>query len=325
MSEKKYANVGGQAVIEGIMMKSPLSTVLAVRRPDGEIEIRPLAGSDSKRPAVAKWPLIRGLVSFVSSLSVGYKALMLSAEIAGVEEPKDEKDDKKNNKLMTSLLLGLSAVLGVALAIGLFVFIPTLVTELIQYIAKIPDLGAWKALIQGIIRIIIVLIYVAAVSLMKDIRRLFQYHGAEHKTIFCFESREELTVENVRKQSRFHPRCGTSFLLIVLIISIVFFSCLSLIPGFSYLNEHLPYVFMIVKLLFLPIVAGISFEILRFCGRHDNWLTRILSAPGLAFQRLTTAEPDDSQIEVGIAALKESLKNPDTGEPDYEAAYRKKT
>lgn len=351
--KKKYASVGGQAVMEGIMMRSPIKSVLAVRKPNGEIHTETV---DMKKSIKEKYkflalPVIRGVVSFVESMVVGYKSLMRSAEIAAFEDENEktesekaaealeqtaenaetvnvdkaetkavkDKKEKKKEESEGGFILYISLFLGVILGVGLFVALPQLITNYgIESLFNV-KLGMWEQLVKGIIRILIVLLYILLVASTKEIKKLFKYHGAEHKTIFCFENREELTVENVKKFSRLHPRCGTSFLLIVMIVSILFYTFIYMIPALGSLN---PFIKIPINLLFLPIVAGCSFEVLRFTGRHDNWFTHILAAPGKAFQLLTTKDPDDEQIEVAIVALKESLINEKTGEMDYDAAYR---
>ncbi len=325
MSEKKrYANVGGQAVMEGIMMRSPIGNVLAVRRADGTIQTEPFPVSDfSKKHRWARVPVIRGVVSFVLSISVGIRALSASADyvVADTEEKKEDAKEasKKKESENGGLVFG-SLLVGILLAFALFIFLPTLLCEGLEKLFSV-SFGVWKSVIIGVIKILIFLGYILAISAMKDIRRLFQYHGAEHKTIFCFEAKKELTVKNVHGFSRLHPRCGTSFLLITIVVSLVFYSFLSMIPAFRQMQDALPFVYMLVKILFLPVLAGLSFEVLKFTGRHDNLFTRILSAPGKWFQLLTTRDPDDDQIEVAIAALKASLINPETGELDEDAAY----
>lgn len=322
MSKSNYANVGGQAVMEGIMMRSPIRDVLAVRKPDGEIAVEDMKHKPLKEKAkFFKLPFIRGVVGFIDSMIVGYKSLMRSAEIAGIEEEKEEKDGK--DKGMTALLIG-SALLGVALAVALFIFLPAGIIELIQKLAHWTFPPWAYSVVKGVLRIAVLLIYILLISTMKDIKRLFQYHGAEHKTIFCFEHREELTVENVKKYSRLHPRCGTSFLLIVFLIGIVFSILMSLIPFFNNLitsGVGGRMLYTLISILFIPLIAGISYEVQRYTGRHENWLTKILSAPGKAFQLFTTREPEDDQIEVAIESLKCALKD-ENGNMDVEAAYK---
>lgn len=301
--KKKYANVGGQAVIEGIMMKSPKKTVLAVRKPDGEIETEEIRSlSLRQKYKFFDLPIIRGCVAFVESLITGYKTISRSASLAGLEE------ETKGNKALEGLLMVISAILGVGIAVGLFIILPVLA---VKGLSLLFDPGVFKTLIEGVVKVILFLIYLFLISRMKDIKRIFEYHGAEHKTIFCFEAGEELTVENVRKQSRLHPRCGTSFLFLVILIGILVGSFI------TWNNAGLR---ILMKILLMPITAGISFELIRFAGNHDNVFTRIISAPGKALQKLTTAEPDESQMEVAIIALKESLTDED-GTENRETAY----
>lgn len=303
---KFKTTVGGQAVLEGIMMQGPASWCLAVRVPSGEIVTERHEGI--KKHPLAKVPFVRGVVSFANSLSKGYKTLMRSAELALTEEEQQAEmsrfdrwvDEKFGDKAM-NVMMGVSSVVGILLAVGLFMFLPTFAVRLID--THVVALGGFKALLEGVFKIALFVGYLALVRRSKDIKRVFRYHGAEHKTIFCYESGDALTVENIRRHTRFHPRCGTSFLLIVLIISILLFSAL---PWGSTLAR------VGLKLLLLPLVMGISFEIIRLAGRYDNPLTRAVSAPGLWLQRLTTDEPDDAMIEVAIAAVTPVLpQNPD--------------
>ncbi|MCL2068891.1 MAG: DUF1385 domain-containing protein, partial [Oscillospiraceae bacterium] len=272
-------------------------SALAVRKPDGEINVTHW----NNKPAAAwyrKTPFVRGIFNLGSSLSVGYKCLMRSANIAGFEEEPSKFEKwlaKKLGKHFSSFMSMLALVLGVALAIFLFTILPTLLTSLAaQFLPS--DLA--RTVLEGVLRIAILITYMALVSLMPDIRRVFEYHGAEHKTIFCYERGKELTVGNVRTESRFHPRCGTSFLLIVLVVSILLFSALS---WESVLTR------ILTRLAMLPVVVGIAYEIVKFTGRHDNAFTRFISAPGIFLQRITTKEPDDLQIEVAIASMKQVI------------------
>ncbi len=302
-----YASVGGQAVMEGIMMRSPKKCVLAVRQPDGGIVTEDIKADYAvNKYKFFKLPIIRGCVSFVTSLLTGYGALTRSASLAGLEE------ETKGNKVMEGIIMAISMVLGVIIAMGLFMVLPTAVVWLLTEKLGL-ELGVFRSLVEGLIRIGLFIAYVALVSKMKDIKRLFQYHGAEHKAIFCFEANEELTVENVRRFSRLHPRCGTSFIFLVLIISILF--------G-SFITWSNPILRVAIKILLLPVVAGISFEFIRYAGRHDNWFTTVISAPGKAMQKLTTAEPEDEMIEVAIVALTQSLMG-DDGVIDKDCAYTK--
>ncbi len=313
MSERRYAAVGGQAVMEGIMMKSPLRSVLAVRKPDGEIVTEQMATvSVREKYKILRIPVLRGCVAFVESMIVGYKALMRSAELAGLEE------ETKGNKWVSGLVMALSVILGVGLAVGLFMWLPQMAGEL--FTTWFPEARALQILLEGIVRIAIFICYILATSLMKDVKDLYRYHGAEHKTIFAVESGKELTVENIRSMPRCHPRCGTSFIFLVLLFSILFFT---LLHAFVLPDNLVGLPRMLVHMACLPIIAGFTFEIQQWTGRHDNWFTRIVSAPGKGLQKITTAEPTDRQIEVAIVAVKASLTN-ENGEVDYSLAFPQK-
>ena len=390
----KKTSIGGQALMEGIMMRGPKKTAMAVRNPEGEIVLE-VNQNDSKTPVIAKIPVARGVYSFAMSMIQGYKCLMRSAEISGLEEAEEEmrreaeakkaakaakkaakkgevpaveqtpaqpdapvaeeiptekqipeaeedaalqktadvsqtpaegkKEKKKADSasMTTTLVMILGVVLGLGLAILLFKFVPTALYDLL--VGLIPALkpadvaldSFIRSLIEGILKIVIVVGYMAAVSLMKEIRRTFQYHGAEHKTIFCYEAGLELTVENVRKQRRFHPRCGTSFLILMVLVNVfvsffinpVFYA----IAGFP--MEELGEIFKLlptlvrtgISLVLLPLVMGIGYELLKLAGRYDNFLTRLISLPGVWLQHITVLEPDDSMIECAIAAIKEVI------------------
>lgn len=302
----RLGTVGGQAVLEGVMMKGKDKYSIAVRREDGSISL-----SENTHTSIRKknWffrlPIIRGIIGFVESMILNFKTLTISAEqYGGIDEIEPESKFEKwisrkfGDKLL-NIVMGISMVLGIVLAVGLFFLLPSYTVKGIEWLFKI-DLGIWKGTAEGVLKIIIFVCYILAVSLMKDIRRTFEYHGAEHKSIFCYENGEELTVENVKKHRRYHPRCGTSFIFVVLIISILINS----LPFITWDNMLLR---MLTKLLMLPLIVGISFEFIMFAGKHDNIITKIFSAPGLWMQRITTREPDDSQIEVAIIALKSSL------------------
>lgn len=313
MSKRNYAAVGGQAVMEGIMMKSPLRSVLAVRTPEGEIVTEEMQSTSVRdKIKLLRIPVLRGCVAFVESMLVGYKALMRSAELAGLEEETD------GNKWVSGLIMGLSLVLGVGIAVALFMLLPQWIGKMI--VSWLPQARVLRILIEGMVRIILFVCYVLATSLMKDMKDLYRYHGAEHKTIFAVENGMELTVENVRGMSRLHPRCGTSFIFLVFLFSILFFSLLHafVLPEGI---EGLPRLF--VHLICLPVIAGFTFEIQQWTGRHDNWFTRIVSAPGKGLQRITTAEPSDKQIEVAITAVNAALIN-ENGDVDYSIAFKKK-
>lgn len=300
--EKFKSKIGGQALIEGVMMRGIDTAAMALRLPTGEIETETWEIKNGKNPPwYRRCPFIRGSFNFVTSMVDGYKCLSKSADRAmdfEDEEPetKFEKwlDDHIGEKLMP-IVMTLGVILGVALAVVLFMWLPSFVSSLIGKL--VPLNSVVKTIIEGVLKIIIFVLYMALTSLMKDIRRTYEYHGAEHKTIACYEAEEELTVENVMKQCRFHPRCGTSFLILTLIVSIVITSIL-----------HLPWdniaLRIVIKLVLIPVYVGITYEFIRLAGRYSNPFTKILSAPGLWLQRITTREPDASEIEVAIAALK---------------------
>lgn len=285
--EKFKSKIGGQALIEGIMMLGPTTGAMACRLPDGTIDLETWEECNGKHaPWYKKCPLVRGCVNFVMSMVKGYKYMMKSMEKQMTEEEKEENDSAFYT---VSMVIGV--ILGCALAVGLFVFLPKFVVGKIALLTKSRII---RSCAEGIMKIAIFVAYMALTTLMKDIRRQFEYHGAEHKTIACHEAQLQLTVENVRVQSRFHKRCGTSFIFIVLIVSI-FVMCF--VP-FTVTWQRIA-----ASLVLLPFVVGISYECIRLAGNHDNLFTKILSSPGLAMQRITTREPDDSMIEVAIAAL----------------------
>ena len=295
MADKKKTSIGGQALIEGIMMRGPVLTSMATRMPDGSIDVETWnTHKGSKTPWTRRAPFIRGIFNMVDSMVVGYHCLMKSAEKAGVEEEPSKFDkwlEKKLGHNMMKVLGGFAAVLGVALAAVLFIFIPTGLSSLLK---PLIGTGVGLSLIEGLIKVIILVGYMWLCSRMKDMRRVFEYHGAEHKSVACYEAGLPLTVENVRPQRRFHPRCGTSFLFLVVFISII--------VG-SFISWDNPAIRMLLKLALIPVVVGISYELIKLAGRSDGILTRIISAPGMWLQRITTCEPDDSQIECAIAAL----------------------
>lgn len=298
-------SIGGQAVIEGVMMRGPKLTALSVRMPDQSISTEVWDTPNSNK-WYKKTPFIRGVFNFVESMTDGYKSLMKAAEKAGLDEEAEEpsKFEQKLRQLLGDkfmpFLQGCILLFSLAMALFFFAFLPTtLVGFFKDYISHPLALSA----LEGLTKIAILILYLALISNMSDIKRVFMYHGAEHKTIFCYEHGEELTVENVRKYTRFHPRCGTSFLVIVLLLSILVSSMVSW--------DNL-WMRVVLKVLCLPIIMSLSYECIKFAGRHDNLFTRILSAPGLWTQRLTTREPDDSMIEVAIASMKKVIpENPD--------------
>ena len=374
MAKEKKTSIGGQALIEGIMMRGPHKTVISCRLPDGSISTEPTEfGSASKKHKLLRLPVIRGAAALIDSLVNGYKALMISAERSGMmdevsesetaapaqdettetetsaptqdettevetaaptqdetaepetsaptqdetaetETTANKKSDKKEEGFF-SIFIGIaSLVLGFALAIVLFMWLPSVAFNLINRLEGI-DITPYRALFEGTIKIVLFVVYMFAVSFMKDIKRVFMYHGAEHKTIFCYEKGLPLTVENVRMQKRFHPRCGTSFMILMLIVSIIVsYLVLTFVPGVKWLAENYSYLWVIIKILMMPIICGIGYELIRFCGRHDNILTKIISAPGMWLQRISTKEPDDGMIEVAIEAL--SAVIPENGEDD---------
>lgn len=305
--EKIRTSIGGQALIEGIMMRGPHRTVAAIRLQDGSIETKEFSFSQPKG-GIYRIPVLRGVFAFINSMKTGYGALMYSAETAGedLNEPESKFDkwlaDHLGDKMM-AVVSGAAMVMGVALAIILFIMLPALLFNLLQKATGNALADVWRSVFEGVFRIIIMLLYMISVSRMKEIHRVFQYHGAEHKTIFCYESGAELTVENVRKCKRFHPRCGTSFLVLMLIVGIVI--------GF-FIRTTNPLLRTAIRLLLLPVTMGIGYELIKFCGRHDNIITQIIAAPGVWMQRITTQEPDDGMIEIAIRAMTEVI--PENGE-----------
>jgi uncharacterized protein YqhQ len=362
----KKTSIGGQALIEGIMMRGPKMTAMAVRNPEGEIVLEKWETKGTNRSKFFKLPLIRGVFGFIDSMRFGYKCLMRSAEIAGledeeltkkkkqesekeemtestetvaempaVEEIKEEtvantesseekketketkdtekKDEEKGSSALMNVLMVVASVLGIVLALVLFVWLPaqlyewlTMLIPAVKSDNKILN-SLIKSVFEGVLRIAILVVYMVLVSRMKDIRRTFMYHGAEHKTIFCYESGLELTVENVKKQRRFHPRCGTSFLILMLIVGIVISFFID--PIFMAFGiENVPTVVRtLIKLLLLPLTMGIGYELIKLAGRHDNAFTRVISAPGMWLQHLTVFEPDDDMIECALVAFKEVI------------------
>ena len=330
MSDKENLHrttIGGQALIEGIMMKGPEKTAMAVRTKEGDIVI------EEKENKQKKWynkaPFIRGSVNFVSQLMDGYHYLSRSAELSGMadddggeeEMSKFEKwlDDKLGDKLM-GIVMTIAMVLGIALAIVLFVFVPTWLFMLVQaVVGEGTDLSPFQSLFEGILKIIIFITYMWIVSKTEAIRRTYEYHGAEHKTIFCYEKGLDLTVENIKPQTRFHPRCGTSFIFLVLLISILIYSIFPItnqmfIDTFGVSSAVAMILRVSSKILLLPVIVGVSYEVIRLAGRYDNPVTRVISAPGLALQRLTTKEPDEKEIEAAIKAMQAVI--PDDKESD---------
>ena len=304
--------VGGEAVIEGVMMKAGDRCSTACRKEDGTIVVADRRFvSARKKHKLLNIPILRGLVNFIESMALSFSILELSAEIMGegFEEPetKFEKWLKKTfGKSIYDVIMLIAGVFAIALAVGLFMFLPNQITLWVERLFKV-DLGVWKAAVGGGIRILIFILYIVLISLMKDIRRTFEYHGAEHKSIACFESGEELTPENAKKHSRFHPRCGTSFMFVMLFLSIAVSLCVRIVceHGFGLnFGRFTALVYTGIGILTLPIVVGLGFEFLMYAGKHNGPIIRFLSAPGLWMQRLTTREPDEKELEVAIIALK---------------------
>lgn len=390
----RKTSIGGQALMEGIMMRGPRKSAMAVRNPQGSIVVEEFETKGAQRPAICRWPVIRGIFGYIDSMAVGYRCLMRSAEIAGLEDVVEESPRKKKKReareaaaaaaagaapiarpgetgagapqadstaenaqpadateenttsgaaesaqqdgagtvaggasaaaraaaaaegekklpawVMTAMMIG-SGVLAVALAVGLFIVLPSLLFDLLAMaFPYLKDTGSaalnslFKSGFEGIVKVLLLVGYMAAISLMKDIRRTFMFHGAEHKTIFCYEAGLELTVENVRRQRRFHPRCGTSFLILMVLVSI--FISFFIDPVTILISGHtLPTVWRyLVRLLLIPLVVGLGYELIKYAGRHSNLLTRIVSAPGMWLQHLTVFEPTDDMIECAIAAV----------------------
>ena len=375
----KKTSIGGQALMEGIMMRGPKVTAMAVRNTDGEIIVEKEPTTSADAPKIFKLPIFRGLYNYIYSMKTGSKYLMRSAELSGLEEleeemekekaekkaakkaekaakrgkpvadqsvneaveqaadtaaedtlktadaeststtePTDEcgetKKEKSSSSVLTTVVMVIGVVLGLVLAIGLFIVLPSYIYDLIKLIPAIGNedniflASFYKSLFEGIIRVILLVGYMAAIALMKDIRRTFMYHGAEHKTIFCYEAGLELTVENVRKQKKHHPRCGTSFLILMVLVSI--FVSFFIDPVYALITHsaEMPTIMRVgFKLLLIPLIVGIGYELLKIAGRHDNILTRIISAPGMWLQRITVYEPTDDMIECAIAAMKEVI------------------
>ena len=307
--ERFKTSVGGQALMEGIMMRGPKLICCAVRKSDGTIETK--LDPVKNHGIWAKIPLVRGTISMIESLIVGYRYMMYSAQVSMGDDYDPEEEETAFEKWVgehfgqkaEDALLACAAVVGGLLAILLFTVLPTLI---VGGVSRFVTLGRWgKVVLEAVLKVAIFLTYMAGISKMKEIHRVFEYHGAEHKTIACYEAGDELTVENVRKYTRFHPRCGTSFLILVVIVSVFLYSVL---PWGSIGLR------VLFKLLLLPLVMGISYELLKWCGRSDNIATRIIRQPGIWVQHLTVFEPDDSMIEVAIAAVNPVLpEDPEDG------------
>ena len=295
----KRCSVGGQAVMEGVMMRTMSGGIaLAVRKADGTIETEYTPKKEANKNPILKWPVVRGVVAFVDSLATGMKMMTRSAELYGEtidEEPSrfEKWLAKKTGKDVMDIAIVVAVILAAALAIGLFVLLPSLVTQLIHWQADSPRI--WKSLVEGFVRLFIFLGYITAISMMKDIRRVYMYHGAEHKTIACYEHDAPLTPENAKQYSRLHARCGTNYLFLVMAVSILFFAMLPY-------AENL-FLRVLTRLIFLPLVAGLAYEVLKLAAASDSIWARIIRAPGLGLQYLTTREPETEMLEVAIAAF----------------------
>ncbi|MBQ1729843.1 MAG: DUF1385 domain-containing protein [Oscillospiraceae bacterium] len=290
-------SIGGQALMEGILMRGPEKEAIVVRKPDGTLEEKVESVTSPKdKFSPFGWPIIRGSVNFVDTMIKGVKALTYSASFLPEEDAEPDKVDKWIEKHFTAekaqkIIIGVSVVIGLVVSVGLFILLPTILAGLFYNAMESRIL---RNLIEGVIRIVIFLLYMILASKMKEIKRVWMYHGAEHKTIFCYEAGLPLTVENAKIQPRLHPRCGTSFMIIVMVVSILVFSVV---------NVESVWLRMALRLALLPVTVGISYELIKYAGRHDNWFTRIISAPGKALQLITTKEPDDDMLEVAIRSL----------------------
>ena len=358
----RKTSIGGQALMEGIMMRGPKNSAMAVRNTKGEIVVEEFATKGAQRPAICRWPIIRGLFGYFDSMAVGYKCLMRSAELSGLEdlveespkkkkkreeaaqqaaqkaepavspeepvaetvapaaeeapvqaeEAKESKEEKLPAWVMT-LITVVSMVLAVGLAFLLFMYLPSFLYELLEkHVAFLHTENAmlnslYKSVFEGVLKILLLVGYMSLITLMKDIRRTFMYHGAEHKTIFCYEAGQELTVENVRRQRRFHPRCGTSFLVLMLLVGM--FVSFFIDPLFIWITGDVPVTWLraLLKLALFPITMGLGYEVLKLAGKYDNLFTRVVSAPGLWLQRVTVLEPTDDMIECAILAFTEVI------------------
>ena len=310
----RKTTIGGQAVIEGITMKGPKKTCLAVRKPDNEIVFR--ESETGTPPKIWKLPILRGCYTMATAMIRGVKDIELSTDLSeqddGDYEPSRFEQwlmDKFGDEGVNRIIMGAAMLFGTMLPIILFMLCPTLIVSVLP--AGAPYFV--RSLLEGLVRIILFLLFMWSVSHMKDIERTFRYHGAEHKTIFCYEAGLDLTVENVRKMPRFHPRCGTSFMFVMMIVPILIF---------AFVQMDNPWMRMAMRLVLLPLVIGLSYECIRFAGKHDGLISRALRWPGLQMQRLTVFEPDDSMIEVAIAAMQRVI--PDDGSDDWDQAHRSK-
>lgn len=310
---QKITSIGGQALMEGIMMRGPKKSTVGVRKYDGSIELEEIEPLNlTKKYPLLRVPILRGIAGMIDSLVTGNKALMLSADKAmeGEEVPEEEMSkldkwlDRHFGEKAVGFIMGAAVVLAVIFCVAVFFFLPTWLFNLTaSHLDFLNSHMIWRSSFEGIIKIVLFLLYMGLITLNKDIKRVFQYHGAEHKTIFCYEHGLELNVENVKKQRRFHPRCGTSFIVLMLLVGII-------------IGLFIPFENVVlrssIKVLLLPLTVGIGYELIRVCGRHDNVITHMIAAPGMWMQRLTTKEPEDDMIEVAIAAMNDVI--PENGE-----------
>ena len=316
MAEKFKTMIGGQALIEGIMMRGPKLDAIVIRGKDG-LTLETTPRKIHPKGSFASLPFIRGVLGFFDAQVTGVKALMRSADLAPEEYQEEPSkldkwlEEKLGNEKFQKMVVGIAVALGMVMSIGLFFLLPMVISSFFDGI--IPS-NLVRHLLEGLVRILIFVAYMLLVSRMQEMKRVFAYHGAEHKTIRCYEAGLPLTVENVRQQTRMHPRCGTSFLLVVMILSILIFSVassalLAAVPDLEIICGPVLYklIMIVFKLLLLPLVVAISYEINRLVGRYDNWFTKAMTAPGMWFQNFTTNEPDDSMIEVGIMAVQAVL------------------
>lgn len=312
--------IGGQAVIEGVMMRGKSLYALAVRKPDKSIYVEKTSvKTANERPAIYRWPIIRGMVSFVDSLVMGMKVTKRSAEMAGLDDIEYDQESKfekwlenKFGDKLADYLIYFSVFVSIVLCIAIFMVLPTVLSKFFAGFIGMLDHPEFLGALEGIIKIIIFIAYLVGISFMPDIKRVLKYHGAEHKTINTFEKGLPLTVENVRKSTRLHKRCGTSFLVIVMIVSIVLF---------FFIRTDTVWLRIVSRVILVPFVAGISYEFIRYAGKHDNILVNIISAPGILMQFITTKNPDDEMLEVAIASLNAVLEV--EPEDDYSSSCTK--
>lgn len=300
---KKVCNIGGQAVLEGVMMKAPSGIAMAVRRADKTIVTEYTANETKvKKGTIYNWPVIRGIVTFVESLVVGMKTITRSAELYGEEEVEEPSKfeiwlSEKTGKSIDKIIIGVAVVLAIAIAVGIFFMLPTFISGLI--LRGSTAASTMKSFVEGMVRLLVFFVYLICVGTLKDAKRLFMYHGAEHKVIACYEHEVELTPQNAKEYSRLHPRCGTNYLFLVMAVSILFFALVGYNANF--------WLRLLTRLAFLPVVAGLSYEVLRFGAKSDNIFARIVRAPGMGLQYITTREPDDEMLEVAITAFNMAL------------------